>query len=43
MESSAQHFGLAEAKDGGVRIREKPPLIYHLDKHALPARKAFES
>jgi uncharacterized protein (DUF2252 family) len=43
MESSAQHFGLAEAKDGGVRIREKPPLIYHLDKHALPARKAFAS
>jgi uncharacterized protein (DUF2252 family) len=43
IESTAQHFGLAEAKDGGVHIREKPPLIYHLDKHALPARKAFAS
>jgi uncharacterized protein (DUF2252 family) len=43
IESTAQHFGLAEAKNGGVRIREKPPLIYHLDKHALPARKAFAS
>ena len=43
MESSARHFGLAEKKDGGVHIREKPPLIYHLDKHALPARKAFAS
>jgi uncharacterized protein (DUF2252 family) len=43
LESGAQHFGLAEKKGGGVRIRERPPLIYHLDKHALPARKAFAS
>ena len=43
IESTARHFGLAEAKDGGVHIREEPPLIYHVDKHALPARKAFAS
>jgi uncharacterized protein (DUF2252 family) len=43
LESTSQHFGLVEAKDGGVHIREKPPLIYHLDKRALPARRAFAS
>ena len=42
LESGAKHFGLVE-KAGGVRIREKPPLVYHLSKHALPARKAFAS
>src|SRR5271165_6590141 len=41
--SGAQHFGLAEKQDGGVHLREKPPLVYHLSKHALPARKAFVS
>ena len=30
-------------RTAAVRIREKPPLIYHLSKHALPARKAFAS
>jgi uncharacterized protein (DUF2252 family) len=43
LESGAKHFGLAEEKDGGIHIREKPPLVYHLDKHALPAHKAFAS
>jgi uncharacterized protein (DUF2252 family) len=43
LESGAKHFGLAEEKGGGVHIREKPPLVYHLSKHALPARKAFAS
>jgi uncharacterized protein (DUF2252 family) len=43
LESGAQHFGLTEGKDGGVHIREKPPLIYHLSQHTLPARKAFAS
>jgi uncharacterized protein (DUF2252 family) len=43
LESGAEHFGLVETKDGEVRIREKRPLIYHLSKHALPARKAFTS
>jgi uncharacterized protein (DUF2252 family) len=43
LESGAKHFRLAQETDGAVRIREKPPLIYHLSKHALPARKAFAS
>ncbi len=43
LESSAKHFGLAEEKDGRVHIREKPPLVYHLSKHDLPARDAFAS
>jgi uncharacterized protein (DUF2252 family) len=43
LESGAKQFGLVEAKDGEVHIREKPPLVYHLSKHALPARKAFAS
>jgi hypothetical protein len=43
LESGARHFGLAEKKNSGVRIPEKPPLVYHLSKHALPARKAFAS
>jgi len=43
LESGAQHFGLAEEKDGAFHIREKPPLIYHLSEHALPVRKAFTS
>src|SRR5271165_801085 len=43
LESGAQHFGLAEKQDGGVHLREKPPLVYHLTKHDLPARKAFAS
>jgi uncharacterized protein (DUF2252 family) len=43
LESGAKHFGLVEEKDGGLRIREKLPLIHHLSKHDLPARKAFAS
>jgi uncharacterized protein (DUF2252 family) len=43
LESGAKHFGLVEETNGGIHIREKPPLIYHLSKHALPARKAFAS
>jgi hypothetical protein len=43
LKSGAKHFGLAEEKDGGIHIREKPPLVYHLSKHDLPARKAFAS
>jgi uncharacterized protein (DUF2252 family) len=43
LESGANHFGLAEGKDGAVHIPEKPPLVYHLNKHDLPARKAFAS
>jgi uncharacterized protein (DUF2252 family) len=43
LESGGKHFGLVERRDGGVHIRENPPLVYHLSKHDLPARKAFAS
>jgi uncharacterized protein (DUF2252 family) len=43
LESSTKHFGLVENKGGSVHIREKPPLVYHLNAHALPAHKAFAS
>ena len=43
LESGSKHFGLVGEKDGRVHIREKPPLIYHLSAHALPAHKAFAS
>jgi uncharacterized protein (DUF2252 family) len=41
--SGADHFGLLEAHGGhgGWRIKEKPPLVFRLDEHALPARAAF--
>lgn len=38
-----EHFGLVEAKDGDWRIKEKPPLVRHLSRHELHARKAFSS
>ena len=43
LESGANHFDLAEKRSGKAHIREKPPLVYHLSKHALHARKAFSS
>jgi uncharacterized protein (DUF2252 family) len=43
LESGVEHFGLVAEKNGKPVIREKPPLVYHLDKHALPANKAFAS
>nr|WP_294549693.1 DUF2252 domain-containing protein [uncultured Rhodopila sp.] len=43
LESGVKHFGLARKEDGEARIPEKPPLVYHLSKHDLPARKAFKS
>jgi uncharacterized protein (DUF2252 family) len=43
LESGSQHFDLVEKKDSGVCIREKLPLVYHLNDHALPAHKAFAS
>lgn len=41
LESGAKGFGLVEEKRGKACIREKPPLVYHLSKHALHAEKAF--
>jgi len=43
LQSGSEHFGLVEEKGGKVQIREKPPLVYHLNAHALPANKAFAS
>ncbi len=44
LDSGAAHFGLVtQGKGGHARIREKPPLVYRLDKHALPANRAFAS
>jgi len=43
LDSGSQQFGLVEEKGGRVHIREKPPLVYHLNKHSLPANKAFAS
>ncbi len=43
LESGSKHFGLVEEKGGRVHIREKPPLVYHLSAHSLPANKAFAS
>jgi uncharacterized protein (DUF2252 family) len=38
-----EHFGLVEAADGRWRIKDKPPLVRHLNKHELHAHKAFTS
>jgi uncharacterized protein (DUF2252 family) len=43
LQSGAEHFGLVERQQGSFRIREKLPLVHRLDKHQLPARKAFAS
>ena len=43
LESGSQHFGLVEERAGRAHIREKPPLVYHLNAHALSAHKAFSS
>jgi uncharacterized protein (DUF2252 family) len=43
LESGKEHFGLVAEKDGKPVIREKPPLVYHLTRHDLPAHKAFAS
>jgi uncharacterized protein (DUF2252 family) len=38
-----QHFGLVEVTNGHWRIKDKPPLVRHLSRHELHARKAFAS
>ncbi len=43
LQSGADHFGLIERRDGAWRIREKPPLVHHLSRHELHAKKAFAS
>jgi uncharacterized protein (DUF2252 family) len=43
LQSGAKHFGLVEERDIGFRIREKLPLVRHLDKHELDAREALSA
>ena len=43
LESGSDQFGLVERQKDGWRIREKPPLVRHLDKHELHARRVFTS
>jgi len=38
-----EHFGLVESASGHWRIKDKPPLVRHLSRHELHARKAFAS
>jgi uncharacterized protein (DUF2252 family) len=41
--SGKEHFGLVERHGASLRIKEKPPLVRHVDAHELDARRAFES
>jgi uncharacterized protein (DUF2252 family) len=43
LEGDATQFGLVEQKNGGWHIKDKPPLVRHLSKHELHARKVFTS
>jgi uncharacterized protein (DUF2252 family) len=43
VQSGAKQFGLVEERNGAFRIREKLPLVRHLDKHELRAREALSS
>ena len=43
LEGGANHFGLVEQKNGVWKIRDKPPLVRHLNHHELHAHQAFAS
>jgi uncharacterized protein (DUF2252 family) len=43
LESTKADYGLVEQHAGAWRIKEKPPLVHHLSRHELHARRAFES
>ncbi len=43
LKSGKAHFGLVEKHAGTWRIKDKPPLVRHLSRHELHARKAFAS
>src|ERR1700730_6716536 len=43
LESTAEHFGLVERKNGDWKIKDKPPLVRHLSHHELHAHQAFGS
>jgi len=38
-----EHYGLVEQKNGDWRIKDKPPLVRHLNHHELHAHQAFAS
>jgi uncharacterized protein (DUF2252 family) len=42
LKSTEAHFGLVEQHAGAWRIKERPPLVHHLSRHELHARRAFE-
>src|SRR5262249_61764075 len=33
LRGAAQHYGLIERKNGDWRIKDKPPLVYHISGH----------
>jgi uncharacterized protein (DUF2252 family) len=41
LDSGAAHFGLVEQHGGLWKIRDKPPLVFHLNQHDLDAQHAF--
>jgi uncharacterized protein (DUF2252 family) len=43
VKSAEAHFGLVEQHHGSWRIKEKPPLVHHLNRHELHAKHAFAS
>jgi uncharacterized protein (DUF2252 family) len=43
MAAGKEHFGLVEMAGGHWHIKDKPPLVRHLSRHELHARKAFAS
>ena len=43
LDHAAEHFGLVDAHAGAPRIKDRPPLVHHLAKHELHARKVFAS
>jgi uncharacterized protein (DUF2252 family) len=43
LQSTAEHFGLVERKNGDWKIKDKPPLVRHLSHHELHAHQAFAS
>jgi uncharacterized protein (DUF2252 family) len=43
MKSAKTHFGLVERRGDNWRIREKPPLVRHLGRHELHAKRAFSA
>jgi uncharacterized protein (DUF2252 family) len=43
LRGAAQHYGLIERKNGDWRIKDNPPLVYHLSGHEPHAHEGFVS